>query len=375
MAPVSLTAKVFRFSLAAMLILLSFSSTSSAQNDVVITVGDTIAFPNTTNTVISVFVDNFPTADTIVGFKLAITLNDPLGLVEFQTDSGVSFDTTYWICNSYDIDSVCIDSTNVEFDSTNIEFDTLYDFIYVQAFEVLIGNFDTVGTLIGGWEWVGAQSQLENTTSLILVGFADLSGGGVTPGFAPQQGGLLMRLLVDVLDVPDTTTERTILLQIEKLYNDNFNLVSSDPSWSPWDYNVFLDTNGWICTQWVIDTTVDPPDTLGCGNYERTSTPPFDSIEVVLDSTALIDTTRIKLYDGTLIINETSPCGDINNDGGFGNIVDLTYLIDFIFRGGPAPNPLCRADLDCNGTCANIVDLTYLIDFIFRGGLPVCIGC
>ena len=117
MAPVSLTSKVFRLSLAAMLILVGLSSTSSALDDVVITVGDTIAFPNTTNTVISVFADNFPAADTIVGFKLAISLNGPPGLVEFQTDSGLSFDTTYWICDSFDIASVCIDSTNVNPDS------------------------------------------------------------------------------------------------------------------------------------------------------------------------------------------------------------------------------------------------------------------
>jgi len=102
MAPVSFAANVFRLSLAAMLIFFSLSSTLSAQNDVVITVGDTIAFPNTTNTVISVFADNFPNADTIVGFKLAITLNGPPGLVEFQTDSGISIDTTYWRCLSYD---------------------------------------------------------------------------------------------------------------------------------------------------------------------------------------------------------------------------------------------------------------------------------
>ena len=368
MAPVSLAAKVFRFSLAAMLILFSLSSTSSAQNDVVITVGDTIAFPNTTNTVISVFADNFPNADTIVGFKLAITLNGPPGLVEFQTDSGISIDTTYWRCLSYDVDSICIDSLNVDADSS-------WDFFNIEIFEVLIGNFDTVGTLIGGWEYVAAQSQIENSSSIILVGIADLPGGAITKGFAPQQGGVLMRLLVDVLDVSDTVTDRTILIQIDKLFQDNFNLVSTDPSWSPWDYNTFLDTNGWICTLWAIDTTVDPPDTISCLNYERTSSPPFDSIEVIPDSTAFIDTTRIKLYDGTLIIKESSPCGDLNNDGSFGNIIDLTFLIDFIFRGGPPPNPLCRADLNCDGSCANILDLTYIVDFIFRGGQPVCPGC
>ena len=134
----------------------------------------------------------------------------------FQTDSGRSFDSTYWIGNSYDIDSVCIDSTNVNPDSIADSSD--YDFIVVDIYEVLIGNFDTVGTLIGGWEYVAAQSQTENSSSIILVGIADLPGGAITKGFAPQQGGVLMRLLVAVLDVSDTVTDRTMLFQIEKLF-------------------------------------------------------------------------------------------------------------------------------------------------------------
>jgi hypothetical protein len=31
---------------------------------------------------------------------------------------------------------------------------------------------------------------------------------------------------------------------------------------------------------------------------------------------------------------------DINGDGNPGNILDLTYLVDYIFRGGPPP-PAC----------------------------------
>lgn len=66
-------------------------------------------------------------------------------------------------------------------------------------------------------------------------------------------------------------------------------------------------------------------------------------------------------------------CGDVNNDGSEYNILDLTYLVDFIFRGGPAPENPDNADLNGDGDSANILDLTFLVDFIFRGGpAPTC---
>jgi len=58
---------------------------------------------------------------------------------------------------------------------------------------------------------------------------------------------------------------------------------------------------------------------------------------------------------------------DSNNDP---NILDLTYLVDFIFRGGPPI--LCFEEGDATNDCksANIIDLTFLVDYIFRGGPP-----
>ena len=66
-------------------------------------------------------------------------------------------------------------------------------------------------------------------------------------------------------------------------------------------------------------------------------------------------------------------CGDVNNDGDAANILDLTFLVDFIFRGGPLPPVIPAADLDGSGGNPNIIDLTTLVDFIFRGGaFPTC---
>ncbi|MCH7689947.1 MAG: VCBS repeat-containing protein [candidate division Zixibacteria bacterium] len=61
-------------------------------------------------------------------------------------------------------------------------------------------------------------------------------------------------------------------------------------------------------------------------------------------------------------------CGDCNNDNSGPNVLDLTFLVDFIFRGGPPAECPEEADVNNDGSPSSILDLTYLVDFIFRGG-------
>ena len=66
--------------------------------------------------------------------------------------------------------------------------------------------------------------------------------------------------------------------------------------------------------------------------------------------------------------------GDANNDG-LVNISDVVYLINFIFSGGPPPEPIVlMGDADCSGF-TNITDAVYLIQYIFAGGDPPCNPC
>lgn len=66
-------------------------------------------------------------------------------------------------------------------------------------------------------------------------------------------------------------------------------------------------------------------------------------------------------------------CGDVDNNGEFQGILELTYLVDYIFRSGPAPENEFAADINGSGGIANILDLTYIVDFVFRSGPPpVC---
>ncbi len=66
-------------------------------------------------------------------------------------------------------------------------------------------------------------------------------------------------------------------------------------------------------------------------------------------------------------------CGDADGNQ-LVNIADVVYLINYIFDGGPAPDPLEVGDVDCN-QLVNIADVVYLITYIFDGGPAPCAGC
>ena len=49
--------------------------------------------------------------------------------------------------------------------------------------------------------------------------------------------------------------------------------------------------------------------------------------------------------------------GDVDNNREFQGILELTYLVDYIFRSGSAPENEFAADINCSGSIANILDL------------------
>ncbi len=66
-------------------------------------------------------------------------------------------------------------------------------------------------------------------------------------------------------------------------------------------------------------------------------------------------------------------CGDFDRSASI-SIGDAVAAVNYIFGGGPAPNPLAAGDVDCSGA-VSIGDAVYLINFIFGGGPPPCAGC
>ncbi|MCC6961887.1 MAG: hypothetical protein IT585_01405 [candidate division Zixibacteria bacterium] len=72
----------------------------------------------------------------------------------------------------------------------------------------------------------------------------------------------------------------------------------------------------------------------------------------------------------TIIPQQGLP-GDADGSGGV-SISDAVYLINYIFAGGPAPNPMAAGDADCSGA-VSISDAVFLINYIFASGpAPSC---
>ncbi len=89
---------------------------------------------------------------------------------------------------------------------------------------------------------------------------------------------------------------------------------------------------------------------------------------------------RFIASDGTLTDDETITitvtgttflCGDANSDGTV-SIFDITYIISYLYLGGPAPEFLASADVNSDGAI-NVFDITYLVAYLYlEGPEPNC---
>lgn len=80
--------------------------------------------------------------------------------------------------------------------------------------------------------------------------------------------------------------------------------------------------------------------------------------------------TNFKIYAG-FVYPITVRCGDANSDEVV-DVGDVVYLINYLFKSGPAPSPTQAADTNCDGN-VDVGDVVYLINYLFKGGpAPAC---
>jgi len=93
------------------------------------------------------------------------------------------------------------------------------------------------------------------------------------------------------------------------------------------------------------------------------------------ESTAVVVLTNGESFSGTSLITNKLfdfamglPVGDANSDGVI-DFADIIYLINYLFKNGPAPGWLESGDANCDSRIS-ISDVVYLINYLFFEGLP-----
>jgi hypothetical protein len=103
----------------------------------------------------------------------------------------------------------------------------------------------------------------------------------------------------------------------------------------------------------------------------------LESLQNTIDQAEFWIDSRPDIFEWPAHAGELCGCcenaGDANGNGTV-NILDITYLISYLYKGGPAPP--CMDEADANESCSiNILDITYLISYLYKGGpVPIC-GC
>lgn len=80
-----------------------------------------------------------------------------------------------------------------------------------------------------------------------------------------------------------------------------------------------------------------------------------------------IDAVQVSGYECHIPI-----CGDADGDATI-NILDIVYLINYIYKSGPTPEPVEMTDVN-HDESVNILDIVFLINYVYKSGPePVCL--
>jgi hypothetical protein len=201
--------------------------------------------------------------------------------------------------------------TDFTTDKIQVEVDT--NQVPPETTAVRYCKIQKTGTLVQNFEWIKAHGELGDTAFLecdwVKVAGMAHEGSPIPPG-----SGVLFKLYLDVLCVPDTTQDRIAHIVV--------NGFVSDPEGQ------------------VVETE-------------------FNFGTLYLDQT----------WCGDLI---ECLCGDVETSGG-ATIVDVVYMINWLFNNG---NDLCPELMGDVNTVrgVSIADVVYLINYLFNDGPdPVCV--
>ncbi|MGB2803709.1 MAG: M20/M25/M40 family metallo-hydrolase [Candidatus Zixiibacteriota bacterium] len=88
------------------------------------------------------------------------------------------------------------------------------------------------------------------------------------------------------------------------------------------------------------------------------------------DTSYYVDFTKAAVA-GIAILADPFILGDVNEDLII-DVGDVVYLINYLYKNGPAPDPVEAGDVNCDDI-VNVGDVVYLVSYLYKGGPPP--GC
>ncbi|HEX7402208.1 MAG TPA: dockerin type I repeat-containing protein [candidate division Zixibacteria bacterium] len=188
----------------------------------------------------------------------------------------------------------------------------------------------------------------------------------------------------NAVSVSGTSLSRSIIRDIEGINNRFLDMYAPHPTLLYNDFYLDVSTSGqhfwfWWAGSNEIQRWKD-------GSRILTLTMTFrveDSMTVCVDSCFWPPSDRLAFArsDAALFVPRHNlpycfqisypTTGDANGDGTI-DVSDVVFLINYLFRGGSAPDPMPRGDANCDQV-VDISDVVFLINYLFRGGpAPFC---
>jgi hypothetical protein len=138
----------------------------------------------------------------------------------------------------------------------------------------------------------------------------------------------------------------------------------------------------WKAATYPVDTVTDVNVILrSAGPLNWTGVETYTwAMGVAVSSLSLADLeSKIERLRGTLNGDCPTEClialpGDVNEDGAV-TASDVIVLVNYVFKGGPDPEP-CAAngDVNCDGS-VTAADIIHMVNYVFKGGPPPCDIC
>lgn len=167
---------------------------------------------------------------------------------------------------------------------------------------------------------------------------------------------------------PDSTAEATLDTTMVAITNVSSEILCANEANITWNTNVPATSEVLYRSEYdsvyksASDTTLTTSHSVLVDDILTTDT--YYYIVVSVDTSGNIASFLEKSFKLEYVV------GDVNTDGII-DLGDILYLISYLYKGGPAPDPILSGDCNCD-EIVDLGDVLYLISYLYKQGPPPC---